>query len=139
MEIKGTKPTSIDFHPRRWWKSRRQRKENLKEVNTVIKAFEFPGGAKFWFNLAQSKFCQWFVKGWNKFKCKSPSIAKLVYQIVFFFIFSNGVTIWQYLVMLFLPNLFGQKLASVEFIWPQIELWTWKDGTPMIFGIFRVV
>lgn len=51
VEIKGTKPTSIDFHPRRWWKSRRQRKEKLKEVNTVIKAFEFPGGAKLRFKL----------------------------------------------------------------------------------------
>ena len=111
--------------------------EHLLKVQNKEKELEEKNKSKFWFNLGQSKFCQLFVRGWNKFKCKSPNLAKLVYQVVFFFIFSNGVTIWQYLVMLFLPNLFGQKLASIEFIWPQIELWTWKDGTPMIFGIFN--
>ena len=39
--------------------------------------------------------------------------------------------------MLFLPNLFGEKLAGIEFVWQQITLWTWSDGTPMVFGIFN--
>ena len=99
------------------------KEEHLLKVQTKEKELEEKNKSKFWFNLGQSKFCQWFVRGWNKFKCKSPNLAKLVYQVVFFFIFSNGVTIWQYLVMLFLPNLFGQKLASIKFIWPQIELY----------------
>lgn len=111
--------------------------EHLLKVQTKKNELEEKNKSKFWFNLGQSKFCQWFVRGWNRFKCKSPSLSKLIYQIVFFFIFSNGVTIWQYLVMLFLPNLFGEKLASIEFVWPQITLWTWSDGTPMIFGIFN--
>lgn len=111
--------------------------EHLIKVQAKEKELEEKNKSKFWFNIGQSKFCQYFVRGWNKFKCKSPSLAKLVYQVVFFFIFSNGITIWQYLVMLFLPNLFGKRLAGIEFIWPQIELWTWKDGTPMIFGIFN--
>ena len=111
--------------------------EHKAKIEAKEKELEEKNKTKFWFNLGQSKFCQWFVNSWNKFKCSNPSLAKLVYQIVFFFIFSNGVTIWQYLVMLFLPNLFGTKLASVEFIWPQVKLWTWSDGTPMIFGIFN--
>ena len=112
-------------------------KQHAEKVANKATELEQNGKTKFWFNLCQSKFCQWFVRGWNKFKCKSPSLAKLIYQVVFFFVFSNGVTIWQYLVMLFLPNLFGEKLAGIEFVWPQITLWTWSDGTPMVFGIFN--
>ena len=112
-------------------------KQHAEKVANKATDLEQKGKTKFWFNLGQSKFCQWFVRGWNKFKCKSPSLAKLIYQVVFFFVFSNGVTIWQYLVMLFLPNLFGKKLAGTEFVWPQITLWTWSDGTPMVFGIFN--
>ena len=112
-------------------------KHHAETVANKATELEQNGKTKFWFNLGQSKFCQWFVRGWNKFKCKSPSLAKLIYQVVFFFVFSNGVTIWQYLVMLFLPNLFGKKLAGIEFVWPQITLWTWSDGTPMVFGIFN--
>ena len=113
-----------------------EEEHNLK-VQAKEKELNDKNKSKFWFNLGQSKFCQHFVKGWNKFKCSNPSLAKLVYQIVFFLIFSNGVTIWQYLVMLFLPNLFGKRLAGIEFIWPEITLWTWSDGTPMLFGIFN--
>ena len=76
-------------------------------------------------------------KWWNKFKHIHPDGAKWIYQIFYFLVFSNGVTIWQYLVMLFLPNLIGEGLAGVEFIWPQAELWTWSDGSKMIFGIFN--
>lgn len=112
-------------------------KQHAEKVANKATELEQNGKTKFWFNLGQLKFCQWFVRGWNKFKCKSPSLAKLIYQVVFFFVFSNGVTIWQYLVMLFLPNLFGEKLAGIEFVWPQITLWTWSDGTPMVFGIFN--
>lgn len=112
-------------------------KQHAEKVANKATELEQNGKTKFWFNIGQSKFCQWFVRGWNKFKCKSPSLAKLIYQVVFFFVFSNGVTIWQYLVMLFLPNLFGEKLAGIEFVWPQITLWTWSDGTPMVFGIFN--
>ena len=112
-------------------------KKHAEKVANKATELEQNGKTKFWFNIGQSKFCQWFVRGWNKFKCKSPSLAKLIYQVVFFFVFSNGVTIWQYLVMLFLPNLFGEKLAGIEFVWPQITLWTWSDGTPMVFGIFN--
>lgn len=112
-------------------------KEHAIKVEAKSKELEEKKKSKFWFNIGQSNFCQWFVKKWNKFKISSPKMAKLVYQIVFFLIFSNGVTIWQYLVMLFLPNLFGHRLAGIEFIWPQVELWTWADGTKMVWGIFN--
>ena len=90
-----------------------------------------------WFNFTQLSMWQAIRKWWNKFKHLHPDGAKLLYQVFYFLVFSNGVTIWQYLVMLFLPNLFGTGLAGVEFVWPQVELWTWPDGSKMIFGIFN--
>ena len=79
---------------------------------------------------------KWKTK-WKEFEEKKPNLAKFLYQFFYFFVFSNGVTIWQYLVMLFLPHLMGIKLASIPFVWPSITLWTWKDGSEAIFGIFN--
>ena len=39
-----------------------------------------------------------------------------------FFLFSNLVTVVQYIVYAFLPYLLGAKLAAIEFKWPSIEL-----------------
>ena len=78
-----------------------------------------------------------FLTKWNAFKEKKPKLAKFIYQFFFFFVFSNGVTIFQYLVMLFLPHLIGLKLASIPFVFPKVELWTWSDGTKAILGIFN--
>jgi len=79
---------------------------------------------------------KWKTK-WKEFEEKKPKLSKFLYQFFYFFVFSNGVTIWQYLVMLFLPHLMGIKLASIPFVWPSITLWTWKDGSEAIFGIFN--
>lgn len=95
------------------------------------------GWKRFWFNFSQTGFIQWFRRGWSKFAHLHPEGSKLVYQIFYFIVFSEGVTIWQYLVMLFLPNAFGLELAQTPFVWPEIALWDWGDGTQMIFGIFN--
>lgn len=85
----------------------------------------------------ENKLVMWFKNKWNNFSNKYPKFSKLVKQFFYFFIFSNGVTIWQYLVMLFLPHIMGIKLASIPFVWPSVTLWTWKDGTEAVFGIFN--
>lgn len=95
------------------------------------------GWKKFWFRFGQTSFIQWFRKTWSKFAHLHPEGSKLVYQIFYFIVFSEGVTIWQYLVMLFLPNAFGLELAQTPFVWPEIALWDWGDGSKMIFGIFN--
>ncbi len=95
------------------------------------------GWKKFWFRFSQLSFFQAFRKWWKKFSFLHPVGAKWIYQIFYFIVFSEGVTIWQYLVMLFLPNAFGIELARQSFVWPEIPLWTWDDGTKMIFGIFN--
>ncbi len=65
-----------------------------------------------------------FSDKWNEseFAKKHPKLAKLLYQVLFFLVFSNGVTIFQYLVFTFLPKLLGLKLAGTEFMWPQIPI-----------------
>lgn len=100
-------------------------------------AYKNGGFSKFFFNFTQLKIFQFFRKKWSRFSIKHPKGSKLIKQFVYFFIFSNGVTIWQYLVMLFLPHAFGLELASQPFVWPSVRLWTWKDGTDAIFGIFN--
>ena len=67
------------------------------------------------------KIARWWLGGWYAFSDKHPKLASLIYKVFFFIVFSEGVTIWQFLVMLFLPNLFV-GLEKVPFIWPQVML-----------------
>lgn len=90
----------------------------------------------FWLNVRKSAFCQFFVLRWKRFKHLHPKGAELLAQFTNFLIFSLSVTVWQYLVMLFLPYAF-KNLAGKPFVWPEVTLWTWKDGTKAIFGIFN--
>ena len=65
-----------------------------------------------------AKFKVW----WKRFSEKHPKGSKLIWQFIKFFVFSNGVTIFQYLVYTFLPYAFGLEMAKIEWIWPGIEL-----------------
>ena len=62
---------------------------------------------------------------WYGFCDKHPKAGKLIGQFVVMFVFSNAVTIWQLLVMLFLPYAFI-GLWDVPFVWPAIAL-PWED------------
>lgn len=64
--------------------------------------------------LSDNAFVAFFQKIWRAwlgvwygFADKNPKMAKLIYQVGFFFLFSQGVTIYQYLVMTFLPFALG--------------------------------
>lgn len=59
---------------------------------------------------------------WKSFEGRYPRLAKWLYQIAFFFVFSMGVTIIQYLFFTFMPQLLGMKMASAEFMWPQVPM-----------------
>ncbi len=61
----------------------------------------------------------WWMPKWRGFEEKSPTLAKWVYKIFYFFVFSMGVTIIQFLILLFLPGLLGEKLAATEAMWPK--------------------
>lgn len=59
---------------------------------------------------------------WNAFAGKYPKLSKWVYQIFYFWVFSMGVTVFQYLVFTFMPGILGEGLAGTEFMWPKKEL-----------------
>lgn len=64
----------------------------------------------------------WWLDKWGAFAEKHPKLSKWVYQIFYFFVFSMGVTIFQYLVFTFMPHLLGKGLAGTEFMWPQVDM-----------------
>lgn len=59
---------------------------------------------------------------WKVFEENHPKAAKWLYQIFYFWVFSMGVTVFQYLMFTVLPYLFGIRLAGMEFMWPQIPV-----------------
>jgi beta-glucosidase len=91
--------------------------------------------------LSKNGFIAFFQRGWRAwlsvwygFSDKHPKLAKLIYQIVFFIIFSEGVTIYQYFVTLFLPMAFGLDLAGREFLWPKIFMYN-AGGKDWFFNL----
>ena len=63
-----------------------------------------------------------WAKIWGNFEKKHPKLAKWLYQIFYFFVFSMGVTIIQYLFFTFMPGILGEALAGTEFMWPQVHM-----------------
>lgn len=64
----------------------------------------------------------WWADKWGGFEENHSKLAKWVYQIFYFFVFSMGVTIFQYLVFTFMPHFLGERLAGTEFMWPQVDM-----------------
>ena len=63
-----------------------------------------------------------WAKVWGGFEKNHPKLAKWLYQIFYFFVFSMGVTMKQYLFFTFLPGILGEGLAGTEFMWPQVHM-----------------
>ena len=61
-------------------------------------------------------------KKWGAFSEKHEKAARLIQQFVYFWVFSMGVTVLQYLVFTFLPGILGVGLAGKEFMVPQIPV-----------------
>lgn len=59
---------------------------------------------------------------WSGFADNHPAAAKWVREGGLFLIFSNAVTVIQYIIYAFLPNLLGLGLAGTEWSWPAIPL-----------------
>ncbi len=94
--------------------------------------------------LSDNAFVAFFQKIWRDwlgwwygFADKNPKIAKLLQQFVVMFLFSNLVTIFQALVMIFLPYAF-QAIWDTPFVWPAVELpWLDAAGNPLNYAIFN--
>lgn len=59
---------------------------------------------------------------WNSFADRHPKAAKWVREGGLFVLFSNLVTVVQYVIYAFLPNLLGLELAATEWSWPAIPV-----------------
>ena len=68
---------------------------------------------------------RWWLGTWYGFAEKHEKLAGLIYKIFFFFVFSMSVTVWQYIVMTFLPYAFA-SLDGEAWGWPNVSLW---DGS----------
>lgn len=67
----------------------------------------------------QNAFMAWWMPKWTGFSDQHPAAAKWIYKIFYFFVFSMGVTIIQFLILLFLSGLLGEGLAAREAMWPK--------------------
>lgn len=68
------------------------------------------------------KIWRGWLSAWYGFADKHPKLSNLIYMVFFFIVFSQGVTIYQMLVLIFLPEAFGLELAAAEFMWPKIPI-----------------
>ena len=64
----------------------------------------------------------WWQEKWRTFEKQHRQLAKWIYQIFYFFVFSMGVTVFQYIVFTFMPGILGLGLAGTEFMWPQKQM-----------------
>lgn len=67
------------------------------------------------------------TRWWDKVSEKHPKAAKWIREGGLFLIISYLVTFLKYLVMLFLPNLFGLELAA--------NGWGWPNATFTVLGV----
>ncbi len=79
------------------------------------------------------KIWRWWLGVWYNFAEKHPKLSNIIYMVFFFIVFSEGVTIWQYIVMTFLPYAFA-GLNNGPWGWPNVPV-SVAGGQPyMIFG-----
>ena len=90
--------------------------------------------------LPQNAFARFFVKlyrkwlgVWYAFYDRHEKAASLLQKVFFFLVFSVGVTIWQYIVMTFLPYAF-QRFNNGAWGWPNIPVPLAGDVPYIIFG-----
>jgi putative flippase GtrA len=104
-----------------------------EEVSAQIKPLSKNG-----FVRGFQKAWRGYITAWHSFADKHPKASKAIYMLGFFFAFSMGVTVWQFIVMTFMPAWFG-GLNDVAFVWPKVELpgITAPDGTQQFYAIFN--
>ena len=79
------------------------------------------------------KIWRWWLGLWYGFCDKYPKVSGIIYKVFFLVIFSQGVTIWQFIVMTFLPYAFaGMNTGSVG--WPMIPIEAAGGKNFIIFG-----
>ena len=76
---------------------------------------------------------RWWLGKWYEYADRHKKAADFIYTVFFFFVFSVGVTIYQYLVMTFLPYAF-EKLNKGAWGWPNVKIKAAGDQPYVLFG-----
>ncbi len=88
----------------------------VEDVQSQIKPLSNNAFVRFW-----QKIWRWWLGVWYGFSEKHPKGSSLIYKIFFLIVFSEGVTIWQFVVMTFLPYAFA-SLGGGAWGWPNVPL-----------------
>ncbi len=109
-----------------------------EQIHGEIKPLSSNGFVAFW-----QKIWRWWLGVWYGFSDRHPKFSKILYMVFFFIVFSEGVTIWQFIVMTFLPYAFGNAavtvvgdaitqgsggLWAIPFVVPQVHVATIGEG-----------
>lgn len=100
----------------------------VADVQAQIKPLSSNGFVAFF-----QKIWRAWLSVWYGFADKHAKLANLIYTVAFFLIFSYGVTIWQYVVMTFLPYAFG-SLNNGPWGWPNVPIEAAGGKEYLIFG-----
>ena len=99
-----------------------------EDLRVAIKPLSKNAFAQF-FQKPARRFLEW----WYGFSDRHQRTADVLQKVVFFLVFSVGVTVWQYIVMTFLPYAFA-KYNDGAWGWPNVPV-PLAGGQPyMIFG-----
>lgn len=79
------------------------------------------------------KIARWWLSIWYGFCEKHPKLSHIVYMVFFFIVFSEGVTIFQYIVMTFLPYAFA-SLNNGAWGWPNVPIEAAGGQPYILFG-----
>ncbi len=103
-----------------------------KDLQLQLKPYSQNGFVAFF-----QKIWRGWLSAWYGFADKHPKLANIIYMVFFFIVFSEGVTIFQFLVMTFLPYAF-ESMWTQPFVWPAVAL-PWKDaaGNALNYAIFN--
>ena len=107
-------------------------KYTVEDLQKQVKPLSNNGFIRFW-----QKIWRWWLGVWYGFADKHPKGSSLLYKIFFLVVFSEGVTIWQFIVMTFLPYAFPASVFPRELVgWPNVALgsFTNNGAAYVIFG-----
>lgn len=92
-------------------------KYTVEDLQKQVKPLSQNGFVRFF-----QKIWRWWLGTWYGFADKHPKGSNLLYKIFFLIVFSEGVTIWQFIVMTFLPYAFTGLFPAESVGFPKIVL-----------------
>ncbi len=99
-----------------------------EDIKNCIKPLSQNGFIRFFQNIGR----RW-LGIWYNFAERKPRLADWIYKVCFFCVFSTSVTVWQFIIMTFLPYAF-ESLNHGAAGWPMIPIPSAGGRNFTIFG-----